>query len=138
AVSAARLVGLSPDCSPLGRLGAPLGGCAPPRRRRVTAVDGARLEEEMDACQATLAPLRSFVLPGGARLNTDLHVARTVCRRAERIAVALGRQETIPQEAVRYLNRLSDALFVWSRWASHAAGVNETLWEPNRSSSGLS
>ena len=78
------------------------------------------------------------MLPGGSRLNTDLHICRTVCRRAERIAVALARQESIPEEAVRYLNRLSDALFVWSRWASHVAGVKETLWEPNRSSSGLS
>jgi cob(I)alamin adenosyltransferase len=81
--------------------------------------------------------LRSFVLPGGSRLNADLHICRTVCRRAERIAVALARAESIPEETVRYLNRLSDALFVWSRWASHLGGVEETLWEPNRSSSGL-
>ncbi len=108
-----------------------------PKQARITDAEIARLETEMDQMNEPLSPLRSFVLPGGSRLNTDLHICRTVCRRAERIAVALARQESIPEEAVRYLNRLSDALFVWSRWASHAAGVPETLWEPNRSSSGL-
>jgi cob(I)alamin adenosyltransferase len=85
-----------------------------------------------------LPALRSFVLPGGNRLNAELHIGRTVCRRAERICVALARTEDIPAEAVGYLNRLSDALFVWSRWASHITGTPETLWEPNRSSTGLS
>jgi cob(I)alamin adenosyltransferase len=108
-----------------------------PKQARITDAEIARLETEMDQMNEPLSPLRSFVLPGGSRLNTDLHICRTVCRRAERIAVALARQESIPEEAVRYLNRLSDALFVWSRWAGHAAGVPETLWEPNRSSSGL-
>jgi cob(I)alamin adenosyltransferase len=109
-----------------------------PKQARITDAEITRLEAEMDQMNEPLPPLRSFVLPGGSRLNTDLHICRTVCRRAERIAVALARQEIIPEEAVRYLNRLSDALFVWSRWASHVAGVEETLWEPNRSSSGLS
>jgi cob(I)alamin adenosyltransferase len=86
---------------------------------------------------AELPALGSFVLPGGCRLNAELHICRTVCRRAERATVALGRVETVPPEAVRYLNRLSDALFVWSRWASHATGAPEILWEPNQSSSGL-
>ncbi|MGA7241439.1 MAG: cob(I)yrinic acid a,c-diamide adenosyltransferase [Bryobacteraceae bacterium] len=108
-----------------------------PKQARITDAEIARLETEMDRMNEPLPPLRSFVLPGGSRLNTDLHICRTVCRRAERIAVALARQESIPEEAVRYLNRLSDALFVWSRWVSHATGVAETLWEPNRSSSGL-
>ena len=83
-----------------------------------------------------LPPLRSFVLPGGSRLNAELHVCRTVCRRAERACVALARGRSVPPEAVRYLNRLSDALFVWSRWASHVTGSPETLWEPNRAASG--
>jgi cob(I)alamin adenosyltransferase len=109
-----------------------------PKQARITDAEVARLETEMDQMNEPLQSLRSFVLPGGSRLNTDLHICRTVCRRAERIAVSLARQENIPEEAVRYLNRLSDALFVWSRWASYAAGVVETLWEPNRSSSGLS
>jgi cob(I)alamin adenosyltransferase len=107
-----------------------------PKQARVTEAEIARLEAEMDRMNEALPPLRSFVLPGGSRLNADLHVCRTVCRRAERACVALARQENVPEEAVRYLNRLSDALFVWSRWASRAAGVAETLWEPNRAASG--
>ena len=108
-----------------------------PRQPRVTAVEVAALEAEMDACQVELAPLRSFVLPGGCRLNADLHVARTVCRRAERRAVELARAGDVDPEAVKYLNRLSDALFVWSRWASLLLGAPEVLWEPNRAASAL-
>jgi cob(I)alamin adenosyltransferase len=108
-----------------------------PRQARVGDAEVARLESEMDRFNEDLEPLRSFVLPGGCRLNADLHICRTVCRRAERECVALARVEELPPEAVRYLNRLSDALFVWSRWASHATGAPETLWEPNRSASGL-
>jgi cob(I)alamin adenosyltransferase len=92
----------------------------------------------MDRMNQELPPLRSFVLPGGSRLNAELHVCRTVCRRAERAAVELARAESIPPETVRYLNRLSDAMFVWSRWASHVAGAPETLWEPNQAASGRS
>jgi cob(I)alamin adenosyltransferase len=107
-----------------------------PRQARVTEADVARLEAEMDRMNEELEPLRSFVLPGGSRLNAELHICRTVCRRAERACVALARAEPAPTEAVRYLNRLGDALFVWSRWASHAAGGPETLWDPNRPASG--
>jgi cob(I)alamin adenosyltransferase len=107
-----------------------------PKQARITDADIAQLETEMDEMNEGLAPLRSFVLPGGSRLNAELHVCRTVCRRAERVCVALARAESVPGETVRYLNRLSDALFVWSRWASHAAGSDETLWEPNRAASG--
>jgi cob(I)alamin adenosyltransferase len=107
-----------------------------PKQARVTDAEIAQLEAEMDRMNEGLPPLRSFVLPGGCRLNADLHVCRTVCRRAERACVALAREENVPGEAIRYLNRLSDAFFVWSRWASHALGVPETLWEPNRSASG--
>ncbi len=108
-----------------------------PKQARITDAEIDRLETDMDRMNEPLTPLRSFVLPGASRLDADLHICRTVCRRAERIVVALSRQESIPEEAVRYLNRLSDAFFVWGRWATHAAGVEETLWEPNRSSSGL-
>ena len=94
------------------------------------------LESEIDRMNADLPALRSFVLPGGCRANVDLHVCRTVCRRAERITVTLAREQEVPPEAVRYLNRLSDAFFVWSRWASHRLGVPETLWEPNLAASG--
>ena len=109
-----------------------------PRQARITDADVRQLEVEMDRMNEELEPLRSFVLPGGSRLNAELHICRTVSRRAERAVVALGRVETVPPEAVRYLNRLSDALFVWSRWASHITGAPETLWEPNRSTSGQS
>jgi cob(I)alamin adenosyltransferase len=102
----------------------------------VTDAEIEQLEHEMDRMNEDLEPLRSFVLPGGSRLNADLHICRTVCRRAERACVTLARSESVPPEAVRYLNRLSDALFVWSRWASHILGVPETLWEPNRATSG--
>jgi cob(I)alamin adenosyltransferase len=102
-----------------------------PRQARVTDAEVAQLEREIDAMNAELKPLRSFVLPGGTRLNAELHAARTICRRAERAVVSLARREEVPPEAVRYLNRLSDALFVWSRWASHVQGAAEALWEPN-------
>ena len=108
-----------------------------PKQARVTDAEVAQLESEMDRMNEELPPLRSFVLPGGSRLDAELHICRTVCRRAERATVALGRVESIPPDAVRYLNRLSDALFVFGRWASHITGAPETLWEPNQSSSGL-
>jgi cob(I)alamin adenosyltransferase len=107
-----------------------------PRQARVTEAEIARLEAEMDKMNEALPALRSFVLPGGSRLNAELHVCRTVCRRAERIVAALAREEQIPPEALKYLNRLGDAFFVWSRWASHQSGDSETLWEPNRAASG--
>ncbi len=106
-----------------------------PSRPRVTEAEVEQLEREIDAMNADLPPLRSFVLPGGTRLNAELHVARTVCRRAERLLVALARREQVPPETIRYLNRLSDALFVWSRWANHVLGVAEVLWEPNEAAS---
>jgi len=109
-----------------------------PRQARVTDAEVAQLEKEMDRMNEELPPLASFVLPGGSRLNAELHVCRTVCRRAERAVVRLARVETVPPEAVRFLNRLGDALFVWSRWASLAAGAAETLWQPNQSATGLS
>jgi len=109
-----------------------------PKQARVTGAEVSQLEREMDRMNEELPPLRSFVLPGGCRLNAELHVCRTVCRRAERELVTLARAESVPPETVHYLNRLSDALFVWSRWASHVAGAPETLWEPNQAASGRS
>lgn len=106
-----------------------------PKQARVTDAEVEQLEREIDTVNAGLAPLRSFVLPGGTRLNAELHVARTVCRRAERLLVALARREEVPTVTIRYLNRLSDALFVWSRWANHVLGVAEVLWEPNEAAS---
>lgn len=107
-----------------------------PKQPRVTDADIEQLEREIDEMNEGLPPLRSFVLPGGCRLNAELHVARTVCRRAERMAVALARQEETPGEATRYLNRLSDALFVHSRWVAQVLGEAEVLWAPNASASG--
>ena len=108
-----------------------------PKQPRVTAAEVTQLEEEIDACQVELATLRSFVLPGGCRLNADLHVTRTVCRRAERLTVQLAGATSVDPDAVKYLNRLSDAFFVWSRWASLLLGAPELLWEPNRAASAL-
>ena len=107
-----------------------------PRQARITGAEIAQLEAEMDQMNEGLPALRSFVLPGGSRLNAELHVCRTVCRRAERTVAALAREEAVPAEAVKYLNRLGDAFFVWSRWASQVSGVAETLWEPNRAAGG--
>jgi cob(I)alamin adenosyltransferase len=106
-----------------------------PRQPRIAEAEVAALEAEIDRATAQLAPLRSFVLPGGSRLNAELHVCRTVCRRAERTAVTLAREGGVDELCVRYLNRLSDALFVYSRWANQLLGVPETLWEPNRAAS---
>jgi cob(I)alamin adenosyltransferase len=107
-----------------------------PKQPRITDTDISQLERDIDEANADLTSLRSFVLPGGTRANCDLHVARTVCRRAERLLVAAAREDPIPPEAVRYLNRLSDALFVWSRWVNHTLGAPEVLWQPNEAASG--
>ena len=108
-----------------------------PKQARITTADVEQLEREIDAMNEDLPALRSFVLPGGNRLNADLHVARTVCRRAERLLVALSREESVPPETIQYLNRLSDALFVWSRWANFVLRTPEVLWDPNQAASKL-
>jgi cob(I)alamin adenosyltransferase len=87
------------------------------------------LERLMDELSARLEPLENFVLPGGSSAAAALHVARAVCRRAERDVVALARQETVAPVALRYLNRLSDALFVLARAANREAGVEDVLWD---------
>jgi cob(I)alamin adenosyltransferase len=107
-----------------------------PQQPRVTENDIRQLELEIDEMNAALPELRSFVLPGGNALNAQLHICRTVCRRAERLAVTLLREEpATSRDSVRYLNRLSDALFVWSRWASVQLGIEEVLWQPNQAAS---
>jgi len=120
----------------LGSILATLPADVHPKQARITQQEIEQLEQEIDRMNAELSPLRSFVLPGGSRLNTELHACRTICRRAERIAVSLSHEQEIPAEAVQYLNRLSDAFFVWSRWANHRMGVPEILWAPNESASG--
>lgn len=108
-----------------------------PKQPRVTDAEVEQLEREIDEANADLTPLRSLALPGGTRLNAELHAARTICRRAERLVTGLARIEEVPLETIRYLNRLSDALFVWSRSANQILGVAEVLWQPNRTASGL-
>jgi cob(I)alamin adenosyltransferase len=96
---------------------------------RVGKAEVDALERTMDRCQKDLAPLRSFVLPGGGRLSAQLHVARTVCRRAERDVLRLMRQEDIGEWPLAYVNRLSDLLFVLSRWIGRHLKEAEFLWE---------
>lgn len=105
------------------------------RQPRILPEHIERLETELDAMNEQLPELESFVLPGGAELNADLHVCRAVCRRAERRVVSLAAAGTGERGAlavpIQYLNRLSDAFFVWSRWVCHRTGAPETLWRPN-------
>jgi len=92
------------------------------------------LEKLMDHCQKDLAPLKSFTLPGGGRIQGFLHQARTVCRRAEREVLALSRVEEIGEWPLRYVNRLSDLFFVLGRWVGKHMGEPEYLWERGLSS----
>jgi cob(I)alamin adenosyltransferase len=96
---------------------------------RIAAAQVARLEQEIDGWNAALKPLDSFVLPGGTPLAAQLHLARTVVRRAERLTAALAASEQVNPEALKYLNRLSDHLFVLSRHVN-AAGGGDVLWKP--------
>ncbi len=100
---------------------------------RIVPAQVQRLETDIDALNADLAPLKSFVLPGGSAAAAALHLARTVCRRAERITVALSgiEKEKISPEALQYLNRLSDFLFVASRVAN-GNGADDVLWVPGK------
>ncbi len=101
---------------------------------RMRLLDGgqtAALEAEIDRMDAALEPLKTFILPGGTPAAAALHIARAVCRRAERRAVTLAGQVTIRPEALRYLNRLSDLLFTMARYANHLAGVPDTPWHPS-------
>jgi cob(I)alamin adenosyltransferase len=90
------------------------------------------LERQIDEWNEALPELRSFILPGGGWVAAHLHVARTVCRRAERLAVRLAANEPVSDQVIPYLNRLSDALFVASRHASRLYAEAEPLWEPER------
>ena len=102
---------------------------AAPGKPQFTGVDPKRiddLERAIDALERDLQPLTNFILPGGSLAAAHLHVARTVCRRAERLVVGL---ESAPETAIRYLNRLSDYLFVAARAANRAQGVSDVLWK---------
>lgn len=89
----------------------------------------AGLEQLIDQLSATLPPLRNFILPGGSVAAAHLHVARTICRRAERATIRLAQEEPIGAHPIPYLNRLSDLLFVMARYQNKAAGVDDTVWE---------
>ena len=90
------------------------------------------LEEIIDAMNDELEPLNSFILPGGTPLNSFLHQARTVCRRAEREVIKLNQVDLVSPEIIKYLIRLSDFLFVSGRWVAETLGEKETLWEPGK------
>lgn len=140
AIGVARTAGLSPAVdavlaavqSDLFTLGAEL-ACVPGHEARlklhlVGAADIERLEQAIDRAEEGLAPLASFVLPGGTAGAAALHAARTICRRAERRVVALRHGSAVRDEIVIYLNRLSDLLFVLARRENHEAGVPDVPW----------
>lgn len=103
-----------------------------PGHAAIFDADIASLEAELDRFNADLPPLREFILPGGGEAAARCHVARTVVRRAERATVALARQEQVRAQAIRYLNRLSDLLFVLARVLARAAGHGDVLWQHER------
>ena len=135
----------SPECRELGaivlriqnelfNLGCQLATPDAERRTSVPALAERHveaLEGEIDKLNAELPALESFVLPGGGWVSSYCHLARTICRRAERIAVALAAEEEVEPLCLRYLNRLSDALFVFGRWAAAQGGEAEPLWRPS-------
>jgi cob(I)alamin adenosyltransferase len=100
-----------------------------PGYRQITGEHVTRLERELDALNAELPPLKEFVLPGGTRAAAICHLSRTICRRAERSAWAAGKLTAVNPELMRYLNRLSDLLFVMARWLARRDGGQETLWK---------
>lgn len=117
----------------LFNLGSELGAPDPERRAKLPRIEARHvdaLERDIDAVNDDLPELKSFVLPGGGAASSAFHLARTVCRRAERLVVSLAKSEDIGGElALSYLNRLSDALFVWGRWSAFKDGQPEPLWD---------
>lgn len=109
-------------------LATPLG--ATPMVPRIENRHVLQLEDDIDRFDADLPPLKHFILPGGTPAAAMLHVARTVCRRAERHAVAATEYEELNEQGLIYLNRLSDLLFVLARWVNRRAGVAESTWTP--------
>ena len=119
----------------LFNLGAELATTAPEARDKLERIgdqDTQELERVIDRLEADVPRLRNFILPGGTPLASQLHLARTVCRRAERRVVALVELEAVDAALVRYLNRLGDLLFVMARWCNTRAGVREIEWTSGR------
>ena len=120
----------------LFNLGAELATPDPEFRKKLPCVQQSnidQLEADIDALNDALPPLKSFVLPGGGWASSYFHLARTVCRRAERIVVEVGAGYDLGPLALPYLNRLSDALFVFGRWCAMKDGEPEPLWTPSKS-----
>ena len=103
-----------------------------PNYIRITAAMVTRLEQQLDVLNDAMPPLKEFILPGGSRCAALCHVARAVCRRSERRLAALAQQEAVSAEALMYLNRLSDLLFVLCRALNRALGVPDVLWVPRQ------
>lgn len=97
----------------------------------IKAQHAVKLERMMDRRQKDLAPLKEFILPGGGKVSAALHQARTICRRAERVGVRLAKEEPLDGQIIKFLNRLSDTLFVLARWVAKTQGEPEFLWERN-------
>lgn len=97
---------------------------------RISTADVERIESEIDRLEEDLEPLKRFILPGGSLAGSTLHVARTVCRRAERLVLEAADGDAISEFAIMYLNRLSDLLFVAARWTNHREGLREDEWNP--------
>lgn len=111
----------------------------PAAKKHLPAMDEAmigRLETEIDQATAQTPPMKFFVLPGGTELAARLHVARTVCRRAERLCVDFAQDHPVNPTILTYLNRLSDWLFVQARLANHLAGVEDVPWKPAKGETG--
>jgi len=115
-------------------LGADL--ATPPSRKarinRISEEDIRYLEEAIDELEEDLETLKNFILPGGSQAGATLHVARTVCRRAERSAVRCNETDDISEETLKFLNRLSDFFFVLARYENKQAGVREETWNPKK------
>ena len=126
-----RLLGVQHDLFTIGSHLALPGGVAPKNIMMppIEATLAEDLERDIDRANEQLSPLKAFILPGGSDVAARLHVARTVCRRAERCCTKLAADEPVPGEAVRYLNRLSDWLFTQARLANKLAGVSDVEWE---------
>jgi cob(I)alamin adenosyltransferase len=124
------LTGIQRDLFAMGaRLADSRGGKVPPSEKtRLPEERVSALERAIDAAEASLPPLKTFIIPGGNEAGARLHVSRAVCRRAERRLVALATQEEVPPLFLAYLNRLSDLLFVLARLVNHRAEVPDTPW----------
>jgi cob(I)alamin adenosyltransferase len=120
------LIGVQHDLFDLG------GELAVPGGEFLSPGQPARLEEAVERYNAELSPLKEFILPGGTRAASVAHLARTVCRRAERSVVTLGAVEPVSEATRQYLNRLSDLLFVLGRWLNKSAGGGDVLWEKGK------